>query len=1257
MKKAIIFILISLVFVLSAYAQPSPTNYIGDIMKDKVYTLERASSTDPSGYFLGFSLDGNYEITVTANGTVLVACLWIKPDPLCKSGYQLDKPFILSSGNYILNIQNFAVGAKLTIKFRDTSNTEEPPIEPITYVPPQNIVSTGPNYIRTTTPLIGKSTVSYNTSEEMVTMQYFDGLGRPVETVQRGITTTGKDLVAIQEYDNLGRQTNTWLPVAIASNNGAFADLTKVKAGVNAIYPSEAAPFSKPVYDLSPLNRTLAKYGPGADWQNNNKAIWTGYLTNKAKSGTTWADADSLVCAKYISTDNREIISIYRTDNYPANELYVTRTKDEDGNTAYEFKNKVGQVILTRQINAGKSFDTNYIYDSYGNLRVVLPPEASAILLSATSSTPWTETNTNLKLWAYLYKYDNLDRCISKKLPGCEWINYMYDKTNNIIYTQDGEQRVKGQWLFSIPDALGRAVLTGICKDTISVSNKVVKGVYASAGSYKRYNIQVDGVNKTFTNTPGILSANYYDSYEFLGMAEVPNNTNTQYLAESGYGVCYGDHQTANRYKNKGLLTGTISAQQLSDGTISPTYLYSVMYYDSRGRLIQSKSNNHLSGGIEQEYIAYNFTGQPSQKKHVHQATGKTTQTEVYAYTYDHAGRLKKETYQLNGAAPETLAENTYDELGRLKTNQKGGLANALSTYGYNIRSWTKSINSPLFTQTLYYNDVYGGSTKQYNGNISAMNWQVNDGGSLLGYTFSYDNLSRLTSAVYLVNGAVSTAHTDYKTSYSYDKHGNMKTLTRGGVITATTNGLIDNLTMTYTGNQLTKAEDAIGTINLAESMDFKNYSNVATEYTYNANGAMTKDLNKGITDIQYNSLNLPRQMDIKSPVAEARNEYTYSAGGQKLKVVQKWNPNYSTTPVIGSAINTTALTQSKTTDYVGNKIYENGTLKRILIDEGYIEGNVYHYYLTDHLGNNRVVVNASGTLVQKNHYYPFGSIFAGTTGPDKQPYKYNGKELDQMHGLNLYDYSARYYESAVGRFTTVDPLAEIYYSWSPYAYVMNNPLKYVDPTGMYSTAEWKIDHGVTDNDVVNVYTAPRDDKTKEDKGTEEEPISLFGSWDELKFRRTAKNFPYKENDNIFYLFSHGSTYSLTYRDESGELIYTKDAEDINNLLSKKSPRWKQAMEKGESMTLFFFSCNAGNEVLNSDPIGKKMSGKYPNLKIYAPNGLSVTYGIISGVEIGIKSGGSGKGGFNIYEKGKRTGFLEFDYPDLTYYWKAFFKF
>ena len=72
------------------------------------------------------------------------------------------------------------------------------------------------------------------------------------------------------------------------------------------------------------------------------------------------------------------------------------------------------------------------------------------------------------------------------------------------------------------------------------------------------------------------------------------------------------------------------------------------------------------------------------------------------------------------------------------------------------------------------------------------------------------------------------------------------------------------------------------------------------------------------------------------------------------------------------------------------------------------------------------------------------------------QPYKYNGKELDTKHGLNMYDYSAKYYEPSIGRFSTVDPMAEKYYSISPYAYCNNNPLKFIDPTGMdyWSTSD-----------------------------------------------------------------------------------------------------------------------------------------------------------------------------------------------------------
>lgn len=913
--------------------------------------------------------------------------------------------------------------------------------------------STTQNYILT------RTYTTENGSLYLDQIQYFDGLGRPVQTVQRGITPTTKDLVALQEYDAYGRESNSWLPAVISGNNGAFVNPATIKTNAISSNGSDLKPYSLPVYEASPLNRVLKQFGPGVDWQNNSKAVHTGYLTNKAKSGTSLSLADSLVCGKYISADTRGSISISRSGNYDAGQLYVTRMKDEDSNTSYEFKDKLGQVVLNRQINASEMLDTYYVYDSYGNLKVVLPPMASDMYTSGT----WTDAEANLKALAYLYRYDDRNRCTSKKLPGCNWTLYVYDKADRMIFTQDGEQRKddKNEWTFNKYDAFGRVVVTGLQvisgkthTDLLNLTKDVVVREEFNAGQKMGYtwNSLISVINK---DQCYILSVNYYDDYKYRALSGF-SASNMKYDDGSGINAVYLKRYgtDASLFEHKGLLTGTATAL-LDD---SDTMLYSCMYYDNKKQLIQTKATNHL-GGIEKEYIAYNFTGQPVRRTHIHMATGKPTQSEIYTYSYDHAGRLLKTTHQLTDGTSvkptATLAENTYDELGRLKTSKKGGHANLNTTYAYNVRSWTKTIASPLFSQVLYYNESYGGSTKRYNGNISGMSWLVQGETNKRGYAFSYDNLSRLTAANYLKDGAVQSNNGTtpfFKTVYTYDKHGNIKTLQRYGKTTASAFGLIDNMTYDYTGtgNKLKSINDAVANITFAESADFKNYSNVATEYSYNTNGAMTKDLNKGISQIQYNSLNLPQLMDIKSPVAEARNEYTYSAGGQKLKVVQKWNPNFSTSPVIGSAISTTSLTKTKTTDYVGNMVYEDGTLKRVLVDEGYIENNVYHYYQNDHLGNNRVVANQSATVIQKNHYYPFGMAFAeGTTQEQgKQPYKYNGKELDQMHGLNMYDYSARYYESAIGRFTTVDPMAEKYYSISPYAYVMNNPMKFVDPTG-----------------------------------------------------------------------------------------------------------------------------------------------------------------------------------------------------------------
>ena len=155
-------------------------------------------------------------------------------------------------------------------------------------------------------------------------------------------------------------------------------------------------------------------------------------------------------------------------------------------------------------------------------------------------------------------------------------------------------------------------------------------------------------------------------------------------------------------------------------------------------------------------------------------------------------------------------------------------------------------------------------------------------------------------------------------------------------------------------------------------------------------------------------------------------------------------------------------LEESKTTDYCANVIYQDGK-RMLLVNGGYVTfndslsygeglgGACYHYYLKDHLGNIREVVNDMGQINQVTNYYPFGSPYCdtqSTINPELQPFKYNGKELDMMHGLNAYDYGARQYYSPLPVWDRIDPLAEKYYNVSPYVYCMNNPIKFIDPDG-----------------------------------------------------------------------------------------------------------------------------------------------------------------------------------------------------------------
>ena len=642
-------------------------------------------------------------------------------------------------------------------------------------------------------------------------------------------------------------------------------------------------------------------------------------------------------------------------------QLSVVKTTDEDLNASYTFTDKMGHVVLTRQMKGSETHDTYYVYDDKGNLCFVLQP--------------MYQSSANLDQYAFQYKYDGRNRCIWKKLPGAGYMEMVYDNADRLVFSQDGNQRAltSGNWTYYKYDGLNRLTEQGTC------------------------------TNKVTTSGTNVLVQHFYDSYAFRSQAGF-NNSN------------FPDDASGN---GKGALTASVATVLGSSNKI-----YTAYYYDIKGRVVKTVQSNPL-GGYDVAATVYTFTNKPATVTHTHTASGKTTRTEVYTYSYNHADRLLKVEHTLGGTKI-TLADYAYDNLGRLQSKSLHGSATNKLTYAYNVRGWLTGISGSKFTQNLYYNT--GTGTAKYNGSISSMTWKAGNESTIRGYKFTYDGLSRLMNATYGETAGINTNTNRFSENVTgYDKNGNIKTLQRYGQTAASSYGLIDNLTFTLGGNQLSRVDDAAAASAYNGGFEFKDGVKQANEYTYDSNGNLTKDLNKGISTITYNVLNLPNMVTFSDGSTIA---YTYGADGTKLKTVHKTG---STTT---------------TTDYCGNVVYENGVQKLLLTDEGYVtlSDSKYHYYLKDHQGNNRVVINQSGTVEEANHYYPFGGVFASSG--NVQPYKYNGKEYDSKKGLNWYDYGARHYDAVLGRFTTNDRFAEKYYSMSPYQYGANSPVGNIDVNG-----------------------------------------------------------------------------------------------------------------------------------------------------------------------------------------------------------------
>ena len=355
-----------------------------------------------------------------------------------------------------------------------------------------------------------------------------------------------------------------------------------------------------------------------------------------------------------------------------------------------------------------------------------------------------------------------------------------------------------------------------------------------------------------------------------------------------------------------------------------------------------------------------------------------------------------------------------------------------------------------------------GTDRRRFGGDVSSMEWRSGAGTGTRSYDFAYDGLGRLVSADY---GEYGDHVVGYGTSYSYDNMGNLLSLSREGDMTSSLKGIVDNLSMTYDGNMLASVSDSAPAPSVTGSADFRDGVPEVVEYTYDRNGNMTSDLNRKVSLISYNRQNRPARMRH----AGGTETFTYLPDGTKR----------------GRTVLGKDRSLSRT-EYRGNLVCADDTLKYILFDGGLIAMDgaspEYLFFLRDHLGSVRVVARPDGKAVQVNHYYPYGMAFAGggmsgnagahpveggvsvaggsleiggeTGGMElarpgaSQPYRFLGNELYTSNSLGLYDFSARMYDPALGRFLSVDPMAETCLNMTPFAYCGNNPIIRVDPEG-----------------------------------------------------------------------------------------------------------------------------------------------------------------------------------------------------------------
>lgn len=816
------------------------------------------------------------------------------------------------------------------------------------------------NHTSTWTPavVVYDANMAYTPAWVQKTISYTNGFGAPVQTTVKAV---GNDIVTM--YDNRPLLDKpTFLPFATATGSITTGFLPNgfnaQNSWYNTKFPGEGNyAHSRSVAIANNGQHFVANYGPGASFTGNNRGVKTSSEVNLGSDMPKFGTV-TFFTEKYPQ----------KVGTYNPGDLVVKKTEGQHGALSYEYANKMGQLVC-KKVEAGagnnsRILTTYYVYDELGRMVWEITPKAVEIL----EGQNWPALSLAIGTYDGLCfgtEYNNKGQVVFTRKPGKGVDDLVYDNKGRLVLSRTNAQRTKNEWAFRVLDKRDRLIITG----TIN-SNQTRQGWQSlmdgtgslPAGSLA--DILVNGFTGQYPTSIAncdITGYSYYDSYSFDPSFPYARSFTTAY--SNRYGASLYSVTPEPYLFVKGKLTA--SKVKVMNGASTPEWISSVYFYDQKGRPIQTHTLNAFNATQwDINTVQYNVNGSVNLVVTDHYGPqGSVKPNTLIAIRNIYGGngqsQLISTQLQVDNQPQVVIASYEYDELMRVKKKSIGQGVEK-QAYTYNLQGQITGINPEYVTDNFYPDATFGckiaydrGFSKQrYDNAISGITWRgAGSLASMQAYGYDYDKAGRLISAdfntrnQFIHDDIWNKTRTDYSVSnITYDANGNLITMKQRGVHPDYSNPFdMDNLTYFYkpNSNMLDRIEDTEPDRSLN---DFVNRNSNSTDYTYDDNGNLTSDANKQLTEIEYNNLELPVKLASASNTV-VRN--VYDASGTLLEK--------TITPATGPA------TQYK---YWGPFVYRNDTPVYVLHSEGRVRfgpANTdynYDYFIKDHLGNVRSVVN-----------------------------------------------------------------------------------------------------------------------------------------------------------------------------------------------------------------------------------------------------------------------------------------------------------